>query len=185
MRVSITLLDPTAHDRESFSCGKPRIDAYFREVSAQASRHFHAQTYVVTNVADPHPIRIVYGFYTLTPNEYRDDEMDPATARALKLKGLRSIPAILLGQLGVALEAQGRGIGPMLLDHAFRKVVFASYAIGGALLVTDPIDDAAAAFYKKYDFTDLPGCGTRLYLAMKTLAKAYPEVVAAAKASVT
>jgi GNAT superfamily N-acetyltransferase len=183
VRVTITPLDPATHDRRAFSCGEPAVDRYFREVAAQAAKHFHAQTYVLTSLDAEATPNLVLGFYTLTPHEYRDDEMDPVTARALKLKGLNRIPAILLGQLGVSVDHQGRGLGPLLLDHAFRKALFASYCVGGALLITDPINEAAAKFYSHFDFVPLAG-GSRLYLPIKTLARAYPAVVVAAKASV-
>jgi GNAT superfamily N-acetyltransferase len=105
--------------------------------------------------------------------------MRAATARALRLKNLRRIPAVLLAQLGVAGDWRGRGLGPMLLDHAFRTALSASARIGGALMVTDPIDAEARAFYLHYEFCELPG-SERLSIAMKTLAKTYPEVVASA-----
>jgi GNAT superfamily N-acetyltransferase len=184
MRVTIEPLDSAQHNRAAFSCGRPGVDTYFRQVAAQASKALHAQTYVLVEAADAGTLKKVIGFYTLTPHEYRDDEMDPVTARALKLKGLRRIPAILLGQLGVSINHQGKGLGRVLLDHAFRKTLYASCAVGGALLVTDPIDLNARTFYEKYDFRQLPNGGDRLYLAIKTLAKAYPAVVAAARASV-
>lgn len=171
------------HNRRAFSCGSSSIDTYFHEVAAQASKQLHAQTYVLTDTDDHSALRTVLGFYTLTPHEYRDEEMDSTTARALKLKNLRRIPAILLGQLGVTVDWQHRRLGPMLLEHAFRKALFASCCVGGALLVTDPIDDAARSFYRRFEFQELAG-GSRLYLAMKTLAKLYPDVVAAAKSSV-
>lgn len=184
MRVTIEPLDATQHNRAAFSCGQPGVDAYFHQVAAQASKALHAQTYVLVEIEAVGARKNVLGFYTLTPHEYRDDEMDPVTARALKLKGLRRIPAILLGQLGVSVSQQGKGFGRLLLDHAFRKALFASYSIGGALLVTDPIDPQARTFYEKYDFRQLPDGGERLYLSVKTLARAYPAVVAAARASV-
>lgn len=182
MRVAIEPLDSAKHNRAAFSCGQPGVDTYFRQVAAQASKALHAQTYVLVEVNDPGPLKKVPGFYTLTPHEYRDDEMDPVTARALKLKNLRRIPAILLGQLGVSITHQGNGLGRMLLDHAFRKTLFASYCAGGALLVTDPIDHKARTFYERYDFRQLPNGGERLYIPVKTLARAYPDVVAAARA---
>jgi hypothetical protein len=184
MRVAIEPLDSARHNRAAFSCGQAGVDSYFHQVAAQASKSLHAQTYVLVEVDDTGPLKKVLGFYTLTPHEYRDEEMDPVTARALKLRNLRRIPAILLGQLGIALTKQGSGLGRLLLDHAFRKTLFASYCVGGALLVTDPIDSRARTFYEKYDFRLLPNGNARLYIAVRTLARAYPEVVAAARSSV-
>jgi GNAT superfamily N-acetyltransferase len=182
-RLTIELLDPALHDREAFSCGKPGIDRYFREVAAQASGHLRSRTYVLCSADPPEKgKKAVLGFYTLTPHEYRDDEMDPVTARALKAQSLQRIPAVLLGQLAIASEHQGKKLGPMLLDHAFRTALFACCKVGGMLLVTDPIDDGARAFYVHFDFQAIPGTD-RLFIAIKTIARIYPDVVEAAKAA--
>ncbi|HMD01380.1 MAG TPA: hypothetical protein VKG44_00315 [Candidatus Baltobacteraceae bacterium] len=180
-RLTIEPLDPHLHDRAAFSCGKASIDKYFRDVAAQASEHLRSRTYVLTHADQIGAKRAVLGFYTLAPHEYRDDEMDPATARALRVTNLKRIPAVLLGQLGVAIDRKGQRLGPMLLDHAFRTALFACCRIGGLLLVTDPIDAEARDFYLHFEFREMPGV-KRLFMATKTLAKAYPAVVAAAKA---
>lgn len=116
------------------------------------------------------------GYYTLAYHEYRDGEMDAATARALKVKNLKRIPTILLGQLAVASIWQGRKLGAMLLEHALRRSLLIACHLGGVAVVTDPVDDGAARFYAKYGFVQLPG-GKRMLLAMKTLRTLYPGIV--------
>jgi GNAT superfamily N-acetyltransferase len=153
------------------------LDRFLRETAAQAASAFRSQTCVLVNTSDR---AAVLGFYTLAYHEYRDGEMDAVTARALKVGNLKRMPTILLGQLAVARDWHGRGLGPMLLDHALRKSLMIGCTIGGVAVITDPIDDDAARFYGKYGFVVFPG-ETRMLLPMKTLRAVYPEVVRAAR----
>ena len=181
MRFAIQPLDASIHDRGAFSCGTASIDRYLREIAAQAAVHFRSGTRVLVQVDQP---KTILGFHTICQLEFRDEEMDPTTARALKIQNLKRIPAVLLGQLAVAATCQGQGLGRMLLDDAFKKALYASCILGGALLVTDPIDEKARSFYLHYEFQELQGAGERLFMAMKTLEAAYPAVVKAARAAV-
>lgn len=67
------------------------------------------------------------------------------------------VPAILLGQLAVDRRDQGRGIAESLLYFAFGAAVRAAREIGCYTMLTHPLDEDVRAFYRKYDFADLPG----------------------------
>ena len=177
MDVHFEPLDPKTHDRGAFSCGNARLDRYLREVAAQASERFSAQTFVLVEAGSPlEKKRPILGFFTLALHVFRDDQMDPATARALKVSKLGNVPAVLLGQLAVAEEWQNKRLGARILSHALRLALRSSYSVGGSLVITDPIDPNASRFYEKYGFTRIAPQSERLYLAMKTIAKAYPEM---------
>ncbi|HEX3463581.1 MAG TPA: GNAT family N-acetyltransferase [Candidatus Elarobacter sp.] len=178
MKVAVEPLDPKRHDRGAFSCGAPALDRFLRETASQAAHAFRSQTFVLVDSANP---SAVMGFYSLAYHEYRDAEMDAATARALKAKNLKRIPTILLGQLAVASEWQGKRLGPMLLEHALRRSLVAACQLGGVAVITDPIDDAAARFYGKYGFVRLVPEDPRMLLPMKLLRELYPGVVRAAR----
>ncbi|MEA2721001.1 MAG: hypothetical protein QOJ39_2865 [Candidatus Eremiobacteraeota bacterium] len=165
------------HDRGAFTCGKAELDRFFRETASRAASAFRSQTFVLV---DADVRAAVLGFYTLAYHEYRDGEMDAVTARALKVKALKRIPSILLGQLAVASNWQGRKLGPMLLDHALRRSLMIACNLGGVAVVTDPIDDEAASFYRKFGFEQLPE-SVRMLLATKTLCALYPSIVEAAR----
>jgi len=177
VKIAIEPLDSALHDRGAFSCGKPELDRFLRETASQASEAFRSQTFVLVDVTAR---SAVLGYYTLAYHEYRDDEMDAATGRALKVKALKRIPTILLGQLAVASGSQGRKLGPMLLDHALRRSLMIACHLGGVAVVTDPIDDDAARFYGKFGFRQMPD-GARMVLPMKTLRAVYPGIVQAAR----
>lgn len=178
MKVLVEPLDPRRHDRAAFSCGHPSLDRYLRETALQAAHAFRSQTFVLTageNRAE------VMGFYSLAYHEYRDGEMDDTTARALKVKNLRRIPTILLGQLAIASPWQGKRLGPMLLEHALRRSLIVACNLGGVAVVTDPIDDVAARFYAKYGFVRIVPEEPRLLMPMKSLRELYPDIARAVR----
>lgn len=167
MRVRIEPLDPAKHDRASFTCGNPEIDRFLLSTAAQAARHFKSATFVLVGADEP---ATLLGFYTLSPFSYRDAEIDSAIARSLHVRNLHHIPMILLGQLGVAMATKGKGLGTMLLRDAALRALSVAAETGGGALVTDPIDDAAATFYRRFGFAALSDDSLRLFIAMKTLA---------------
>jgi predicted N-acetyltransferase YhbS len=123
-------------------------------------------------------MRPILGFFTLALHVFRDKEMDQVTARALKVKNLGSVPAVLIGQLAVAKEWQNRRLGPRLLEYALRESLRGAKIVGGSLVITDPIDRSAASFYERFGFKRILPNEERLYLPMKTIARAYASNVA-------
>jgi GNAT superfamily N-acetyltransferase len=169
MRLRVVPLDPTLHDRGAFSCGNHQVDTYLRTTAAQAAKYFKAATFVLLQTDAEH---LIVGFYTLAPYEYRDDEMDEVTVKALKVQHLGRVPMILLGQLGIATAYQGMGLGRFLLKDALHRALAAAHEIGGTAVITDPYDDRARTFYAKYGFQVLHEQPfLRMILPMRTLAQ--------------
>lgn len=179
--MPIESLDTTIHDRARFKCGVEEVDRYFQAVARRAADNFVAQTYVLVPTPPRDEPCEVIGYYTLVPHMYRDGEMDEVSAKALKVKKLGAIPTLLLGQLGIAVEHQGKGVGTYLLRDALRRALYVALSAGGVAVVTDPINDAAAKFYKDRGFKPLLGQEPRLMIPTRALAKYNPDVVAAFK----
>lgn len=170
MRLRVVRLDSDLHDREAFCCGRAAVDNFLRSTAAQAAKYLKSQTFVLVPTDDA---RRILGFYTLAQHGYRDGELCDATARALKVKGLGHIPMILLGQLGVAREFQGRGLGKFLLNDALRRCIAVAQEIGAVAVIADPYDNGARDFYANFDFQILhEEPFRRTLLPMRTLAKA-------------
>lgn len=179
--MPVEALDAVQHNRNDFRCGNERVDRYFQRLARQAADRFAAQTYVLVP-APPRPTPCeVFGYYTFVQHAYRDSEMDPTTARALHVKNLGTIPTILLGQLGVSSAHQGKGVGSALLRDALRRALHVALSIGAVAVITDPIDDAAAAFYRKYGFRPLPKQEPRLLIPTSQLARYNHDIVSAFK----
>lgn len=96
--------------------------------------------------------RRVVGFYALStasaarvglPGALRRNAPDP-------------VPLLLLGQLAVDRECQGRGIGAELLHDACLRAAAALRHVGFRAVATHPIDDGAASFYRRYGWTAIP-----------------------------
>jgi len=50
-----------------------------------------------------------------------------------------------------------------------------SKQIASAAVIVDAKDEAAAAFYRRYGFLDLPKIGRRLFLPMSTIEQLFAE----------
>lgn len=80
----------------------------------------------------------------------------------------RDVPGFTLARLAVAKEAQGRGIGELLLMEAMQRVYHAAQSVGGFALFVDA-KEGAPSFYVKYGFQPLPGDGNILVLPIRSM----------------
>jgi hypothetical protein len=58
----------------------------------------------------------------------------------------------------------------LLLAQALRDCHDAGQTFAFVAVILDCVDDAAKAFYRRYDFAELPGRANRLYLSSARLA---------------
>lgn len=160
----IETLDPANHCREAFDCGVEALDRYFRERASQDMKRRAAGCWVLLHADNP---RNVLGYYTLSAESV--DIRELGTASPALLKKLPRYPragAVLLGRLAVDRSQKGKGFGEMLLHDAMLRALHAE--IPCALMVTDPKDEQAEAFYRKYGFDRLNA--TRLFTTMQRIA---------------
>lgn len=92
------------------------------------------------------------------------------TALARKLPLYPSVPALRLGRLAVAKEAQGHGWGTQLLMDAMRRAC--ANEIGWAVFLVDAKDEAARRFYLSIGFASFADNPKHLFLARRTIEKA-------------
>ncbi len=76
------------------------------------------------------------------------------------------IPAALGGRLAVDRNFAGRGLGSVLLADAVQKAIAAAETVAMTVVVVDPIDDAARAFYSAFGFGSLQGPQRRMFLTL-------------------
>jgi GNAT superfamily N-acetyltransferase len=75
----------------------------------------------------------------------------------------------ILALLGVLADRHGQGFGRLLLAQALRDCYEAGKTFAFIAVILDCIDDAARAFYRHYDFEELPGHPYRLVLSASRL----------------
>ena len=62
------------------------------------------------------------------------------------------VPVILLGQLAVDMNFQGRGLGSDLLVDAAKRALAAAGLIGARAIIVQAYDDQAKSFYERFGF---------------------------------
>ena len=118
-------------------------------------------TYVLTRDDSPR----VWAYYTLSATSVA---MDKLPARLAKQLGYPAAPAALIGRLAVDQSLQGQGIGQLVLINALRRLA-ASGTLAIMLVVVDPKDDAATAFYTRLGFAPLSDDDPRMYIPFKAV----------------
>jgi predicted N-acetyltransferase YhbS len=102
----------------------------------------------------------VVGYFSLTMGSVRREE-----APVRLVRGMPGYPVgmVLLARLAVERSEHGRGLGGLLLAEALRRAAAAAEHAAARLLVVDAVDDTAAAFYRRWGFSEAPAHPLRLY----------------------
>jgi ribosomal protein S18 acetylase RimI-like enzyme len=152
------------HDRATFSCGSPELDRWFRTQAGQEERRGVTRVVVATDDLG------VAGFYTLSMFSLAMDSVPAEVSR--RLPRYRDIPAALIGRLARAQRLSGMGVGERLVTHALEQILTTSRTIAAFTVVVDAKDRAAATFYERLGFIELPKRPGRLFMLLETAAAA-------------
>jgi len=150
------------HDRAAFSCGVQILDDYLHRHAGQDLKKHVAVPFVIT----PDESTIA-GYYTLSQYAVQLSVIPPDVAK--RLPKYPMVPTTLLGRLAVSIAFRGQGLGAILLMDALHRSLTSSREIASAGVIVDAKDPAAAAFYRKYGFLELPTIERRLFLPMGTV----------------
>ena len=174
-RCVIEPLDPTRHDRSTFSCGVEQVDNFFRKTAARLARADNLRVWVMTSSEG----RLI-GFYALNAHAVAYDDLPDRFARNRPRHG--AIPAAYISMIGVDRAFQGQGFGGDLLADALTRLAGASDALGIAVVMLDVLDCGdpkrvrqRLELYIGYGFQPLPSNPLRLFLPMRTVRQALQE----------
>lgn len=148
-----------AHDRSLFSCGKPTLDHYLKTQVGQDRKRDLARCFVLVHFGAPLEI---LGFYTLSSASVKSSTLPSPTRLPYT-----EVPCLLLGRLARDQSVRGTGLGRGLLLHVLFETARLASEMGIYALLVDALDDEAAQYYQKWDFTVLEG--NRLFLTMKDI----------------
>jgi ribosomal protein S18 acetylase RimI-like enzyme len=144
-------LNAAVHDRADFDCGEAPLNRYLREQASQDIKRKVAGCWVLGSSNNPKSVLAVYTLSTEVVDMKELGMADPDAAK--RLPRYPRLGAVLLGRLAVARAARKQGLGELLLFDAMHRTL--SAPIPAALMVTDPKDANAAAFYRRYGFKPL------------------------------
>ena len=145
--------------RAGFDCGVEPLNRYFKELVTQDVARKLASCFVATDASSglssgsSNGLSSItpLGFYTLSSASVSMQDLPSALTK--KLPRYPSVPAVRLGRLAVSVQAQGRGLGGVLLVDALERTQrsdIAAYA-----MVVDAKDEAATRFYEHFGFVSL------------------------------
>jgi ribosomal protein S18 acetylase RimI-like enzyme len=157
------------HDRESFSCGQPDLDDWFRRRSSQDQKRNVARVFVAVGGG----LRVI-GFYSLSTFALSCADLPEDIAH--KLPRYDTIPAALIGRLARDRQTRGQGLGELLLADAIRRILGAGRSIAVFAIVVDAKDERAVDFYKGFGFLPFPFRPRRLFLPTATAAAAFGKL---------
>jgi len=151
------------HDVAGFDCGVSSLNAWLAEQALRAQQAGTARTFVWVTAEAPDQ---VWAYFSLAPIELARDALSRGQS-----SGYSTVPGYLLARLAVHTDLCGWGYGGQVVVDALSRAASAAEAGGGRLVVVDALDDAAASFYRHYEFTPVKGNPRRLVLKMANVRK--------------
>ena len=157
MRFRIEKLDQR-HNVDLFDCGNEPLNRFLVRYALQNQKAGSSQTYVGLNGPT------IVGYYTLVVGEVAYER---AAERLKKGLARHPVPVMVLARLAVAQRQHGKGLGSGLLKDALLRTLQAADIAGIRAFVVHAKDDAARAFYERYDFEPSPTDPYHLFLLLK------------------
>jgi GNAT superfamily N-acetyltransferase len=150
-----------SHPRKAFGSGQAEVDDWLKTKALQNQDKHLSITKVLLDASG-----VIAGYYTLATGQVDFGDLPADVAKKLPK---RMLPVAVLAWLGVSSDRQGQGLGKSLLAQALRDCHDAGQTFAFIAVILDCIDDKAKAFYRHYDFTELPGHPYRLFITSAQL----------------
>lgn len=155
-------LDPAKHRREEFRCESVELTEFLQRRARKEMAARTSACFVLVTEADPGRVA---GYYTLSQTSVVTQALPEALTK--RLPRYPELGATLLGRLARDLAWKGQQVGRLLLIDALRRSVRMSEQAGAVVVVTDPKDPKAAAFYAQFGFRPLDE--RRMFVPMSEL----------------
>ena len=153
-------LNPALHDRASFRCGEPVLDAYLHKYAAQQHAKGVSSVFVVVDTRAP---QTVLGYYTLSAAQLSSDQLSATERKKLPTY---PIPCFRMGRLACSLVRKGQGLGATLLGLAVDRCLKARAQVAAYALLVDAKSPGAAGFYQHHGFIPCADAPLTLYLPL-------------------
>ena len=160
-----------------FDCGASDQNRYLRGLAWQNMQLGYGVTYVAledmsSEGSSGNDASEVSGLYSLAAGRVEFENL-PEDFRGTEGLPRYPAPTVLVGQLGVDLSAQGRGLGKALLAHAIKlahaieKAVQVSEVVGAVAIEVHAATEQAREFYRRYGFVQMQDSPDHLFLSME------------------
>lgn len=163
-KYRIERLDPAKHRRDAFRCESPELTEFLHK---RARKEMDARASACFVLVEENDTGRIVGYYTLSQTSVTLHKLPEAVTQ--KLPRYPELGTTLIGRLARDLDWRGKEIGSLLLIDALRRSVRLCGEAGAVVVVTDPKDEKARAFYQRFGFQPLDYI--RLFIPMKELIK--------------
>ena len=150
-----------SHPRAKFSSGENVVDEWLKKRARQAQDKRLSVTRVLLDDAGK-----IAGYYTLAMGQVNFDELPAEQTKKLPHTLL---PIITLAWLGIDKEYQGQGLGERLLAQALSDCHTTGQMMPYIAVIIDCLNGRAKEFYLRYDFRQVSGYPSKLFLPWQTL----------------
>lgn len=147
MRLLPPELLTTAHAIDAFACGEAELDEWLKRRALGNQISGATRTFVVTDATGS-----VQGYYAIAAGAVSHQIATPNVRRNMP----DPVPVIVLARLAVDHRAQGRKLGPALLQDAIKRVVGVSANAGVRAVLVHAINERAKGFHQHYGFQASP-----------------------------
>ena len=130
------------HDVSRFNSGTYSLNRWLQRKARLNEAKGGARTYVVCDG------NRVIAFYSLAASSVERRRVSSRIGRSMPEPN----PVILLGQLAVDADYQGRGLGSDLLIDATKRVLKAADVVGARAIVVQALNEDAKEFYQQFGF---------------------------------
>ena len=148
------------HAVEGFDCGSEALNRFLIRHALQNEQAGASRTYVALDDTE------IAGYYTLVVGQV---EHSAAPERLKKGLARHPVPIMLLARLAIATHWQGKGLGSGLLKDAMLRTLEAADIAGIRAFAVHAKDDAARAFYERFDFVASPSDPYHLFRLLKDI----------------
>ena len=155
---------PISHIKPSqlskFNCGVEELNTYLKRFAKKNDKLGIGRTYVLIENSQ------AIGYYTVSMAQIEVKSLPKDTQNRLPKYPL---PAVRIGRLAIATNAQGKGFGEHLLMDALTRSVRASLDIAVYAIIVDAKDRKARNFYLRYGFIPFEDQELSLFLPIDTI----------------
>lgn len=149
------------HPRKAFQSGEPRVDEWLRSQALQQQEKRLSTTKVLLSASGG-----IAGYYTLASGQVDFSDLPEEFVKKLPR---RQLPVAVMAWFGIANTEQGQGLGDRLIAQALNDCYAASATFPFIAVVLDCLTEQAKAFYRRWDFGEVPENPNRLYLPFVVL----------------
>jgi hypothetical protein len=153
-----------SHDRQSFDCGDPEMNDFFRRYARQSHEQNASKTFCAIDASIP--MRVL-GFYTIAPCSVAHEGVPASMTKGL---AQHEVSGFKLARIATDITVSGHGLGGQLLAAAALRCLRIASEVGGVLLTIDAKGERAVQWYASYGAEPLANQPLTLVMPLATFA---------------